>query len=142
MKNIFDYRMVILDDEAQIIFYTTDLGMHQDCLNDFAKRKNYQFSNIEDIVRKGNVIFYNAGSNMLVIYLPNKLTENQLYQLDYLENYIEGAIYIDAEKIDENGKVVQQFHFNNIKKDNILGTPRERFSNELIQSYYKKEKRR
>lgn len=38
MKDILDYRLVILDKDANIVTYPFQFGMHQTCLDDFAKR--------------------------------------------------------------------------------------------------------
>ena len=148
LKNIFDYRLVIIDDEGELVKYEKEFGVeHQDCIIDFAKKKEYTFANKglfvrpEDIVRNGNVLFYNTGNNMLLIYLPTKLTESQLYQLDYIENWMNKATYINAAKFDKEGQVTEEYTFDNLN-DESLGTPTERFSKEIIQSYYTPKKRR
>ena len=45
MKNIFNYRVIILDTEANFIFYERKLEeRHQDCITDFCKNKKYDIS--------------------------------------------------------------------------------------------------
>ena len=85
MENIFDYRMVIItddnpknkllkskekdnlivegenyqDDGVKILKYTTNAGMHHDCLEDYAQKKEYNFPNMEYITSKKNIIILN-----------------------------------------------------------------------------------
>ena len=125
-------RMVILDRDANIITYPSYGGMHHECLEDFANRHGYEYSEPSYLASQGNVIFYNVGNGMLGAYFPKKLTDEQLYQLDYLENWLDDSSYFNAVK--GNGEETEEFLF----EDNV----KERFSNELIQSYYKKRKKR
>ncbi len=144
MESLFDYKMIIVDEKAHIHYYEKEFGIvHEDCLLDYSKKRKYSFVNgelfirPEYVVKEGNIIFYNVGNNMAMIYLPSKLTEEQLYQLDYLENFLESTNYLAVGTFDENGEIVDDYTFDNPDYDDVLGTPRNRFSNEVIQSYYK-----
>ena len=130
-KNILDYRLVILDNNAKIFTYSFSFGMHQTCLDDFASKMGYEYSNAKDLVANGNVIFINAGNNILGIYLPDVLNNEQLYQMDYIHNWLDKVEMLDAIKFGVNGEVYYQC------TDNIP----KYFSEEIIQSYYSGKKR-
>lgn len=131
MKNILDYRLVILDKDANIVEYPiVGSGMHQDCLDDFARKNGYEYSNELYLVHNGNVIFKNAGNKIVTIDMPDDLSEEQLYQLDYLHNWFREVEWLEACKYTKSGKEFYQ----------ILTDVYERFSTEIIQSYYSAHK--
>lgn len=136
MKKLVDSRLVIIDSDANVIEYPKFGIMHQDCLVDFAKKNKYEYSTEDYLVSKGNIIFYHSIEGMFGIFLPEKLTTEQLYQLDYIENWLDGVIYLHA--IKGLGEEREEFLFDIDNGDNI----KERFSNEVIQSYYQKSKKR
>ena len=43
-------------------------------------------------------MFYNVGNKMVVCYLPIDLTRDQLYKLDYIENWLDGVEYMEVKK--------------------------------------------
>ena len=58
MKDILKYRMIILDRDANIHeYFLHNSGMHQDCLDDFAKNCGYEYSNSVYLVQEGNGCF-------------------------------------------------------------------------------------
>lgn len=148
MKKLIDSRLVIIDSDANVIEYPKFGMMHQDCLDDFVEEKNksrnanndnndkLKSSDRDYLVSKGNIIFYHSIEGMFGIFLPEKLTAEQLYQLDYIENWLDGVIYLHA--IKGLGEKREEFLFDIDNGDNI----KERFSNEVIQSYYQKSKKR
>ena len=129
MKNILDYRVVILDISGNIEFYFPQFGMHQDCLNDFAGKHGCEYSGAVYLTLQGNVILENAGSNILAGYLPSNLSDEQLYQLDYIQNWLGQVQMLEAYKfLDNSGK--EKIWYQCI--ENVS----DYFSNEIIQSYY------
>ena len=127
MKNILDYRVVILDKDANIIeFPLVSSGMHQDCLDDFAKKNGYEYSSESYLAKNGNVIFKNAGNKIVTIDMPECLSEEQLYFMDYLQNWLQEVEWLEACKYTQKGK---EFY-------SILDHVYDRFSTEIIQSYY------
>jgi len=88
VKNLSDYRLVILDEIGEINTYNRTFGMHQDCLNDFSKKNNYEYCMVDYITKKGNVIFINAEHGNLGVYLPGILNNKQLYMMEYLSNFL------------------------------------------------------
>lgn len=132
MKNILDYRLVILDKDANIIYYpVVGSGMHQDCLDDFAKKLGYSYSSEEYLVKEGNVIFKNAGGCILLVYLPFQLSDEQLYQMDYIHNWLDQVEMMEAVKYGGSEKEWYQFC------DDVSF----HFSHDIIQSYYPVKKR-
>lgn len=132
MKNILDYRLVVLNENGQVLEYPFSFGMHQTCLDDFAKKKGYEYSNEGYLVGNGNVIFKNAGSNILLVYLPENLSEEQLYQMDYIHNWLSQVEMLEACKYTKNGNEWYQ-----CEKE-----VSDYFSEVIIQSYYSVKKHR
>lgn len=131
-KNILDYRLMILDKEANMVKYSFDFGMHQTCLDDFALKNWYEYSSEEFLVNAGNVIFKNAGLDILLVYLPEKLSEEQLYQMDYIHNWLGKVEMLEACKFTKNGTEFYQCDSN----------VSDYFSSHIIQSYYSNNKGR
>lgn len=131
MKNILDYRMVILANDGKIIEYPIEPSfMHRDCLDSFAHEYGYDYSNMEDLTKKGNVIFSNCGNKILGVCMPEHLNGQQLYMLDYLENWLEEVEVLDVRK--QVGEKFEAFLF--------VGNIRKHFSEEIIQLYYSSDK--
>lgn len=129
MKNILDNRVVILDVDGNVIEYPVySSGQHQECYDDFAKKKGYDFCGMRYLVSKGNGVFA-VGNKMLGVSLPENLNELQLYMLDNIENWLSKVQYIEIEKVDEKEEVV----FSCTSQD-IIKT-----FDDVIQSYYSKK---
>lgn len=132
MKNILDYRLLILDKNANIIGYPKNLlMMHQDCLDDFAEKLGYVNSNRDYLVNDGNCLFYNADNGIVIAFLPSMLNSDQLYKLDYIENYLNDIEYMEVSKGIGNDRLEYSFDI----------AIRENFSNQIIQSYYNIKKK-
>lgn len=130
MKNILEYRLVVLDCNANMVEYPVmGSGMHKECLDDFARKMRYEYSGIDDLVSKNNAIFANAGNGYLIVHLPEKLTLDQLYQLDYIQNWLEEVKMLEACKYTSEKREYYQY-FENVA---------ENFSKEIIQSYYSRK---
>ena len=95
---ILDYRLVIIDNEGELCKYSFSYGMHQDCLDDFATKNGYEYSNLDYLVDKRNCIFYNCGNDIVVAKIPSILNSNQLYTLDYLENCLDDVYLLQITK--------------------------------------------
>ena len=132
MKDILKYRLVIIDNDGEIIKYPWKIGLgHQDCLDEFSRVKGYDYSSYDFLIQEGNCLFYNCGLNMLVVRLPKDLNESQLYAIDYIENFLDNVTYMEVSK--GLGKEQKEYIFDR----NI----RENFSMEIIQSFYNKVNR-
>lgn len=86
MVTIKNDRLFILEKEGNWIEFPKRVNhMHRDCLEDYADRRNVEFRNVESIVNSVKcAVFYNIDDSMLVGYLPDKITDEQSYQLDAL----------------------------------------------------------
>lgn len=135
MKKLVESRMIILDVEGNIIEYSKFGMLHQDCLDDFVSnnKDKYDSSNRDYLVSQGNCLFYHSVNGMFACFLPEVLSSSQLYKLDYMLNFFDDITYCGVMK--GNGSELFEFDVNNL--DDI----KERFSNEVIQSYYKVRKR-
>jgi len=133
LKKLLDYRVVVIDRDGNVEKYPLfGFGMHQDCFDNFSKKKGYDYSNRDDLVRNGNALFCNAGNNMLIVFLPSVLTDEQLYAIDYIENFLDDVFYMEVSKGSGEDKTIYIFG------DNI----RKNFSENVIQSYYVMNKKR
>lgn len=97
------------------------------------KRIRYIYSTINEIIKRTkSIIIYNISDDVIAIYLPDILSDEQLYQLELFNDFsLNNVKIIEATKVND-----QQEYFQ--LEDNI----QERFSNEIIQSYYNKSSKK
>lgn len=128
MISIKENRVLILEDNGIWVKYPKKVGfMHRDCYEDYACKKNLLDFSISNIVKKTHcVAISNLDDKTILGYFPNELTEEQLYQLDLLSTLsLDDVQYMEAKK------------YNQDKDEFVLDSNvAERFSTELIQSYY------
>lgn len=99
MNKITDTQLMIIDKEGHIYSEPDIIGKrHQEIIEEYAKKKHYEYSNVEFVTRQGNVIFYNVGHHYVATYLPSDLTEEQLYQLDLLSTNMDDIEYMETRK--------------------------------------------
>lgn len=127
---ITDKRLLIIDSNGDKYSEPIVIGrQHQEIIDDYAKQKGYDYSNVEYVTKKGNVIFYNVNHNYFATYMPEKLTDEQLYQLELLD------------MSDIKDMEVRKFLPNNEHKDfSLEGSISKDFSEKIIQSYYGSKK--
>ena len=123
---VLDYRLVIIDNEGELNKYSFNFGMHQDCLDDFASKNGYQYSNLDHLVINGNCIFYNCGNVIVVAKIPSILNSKQLYTLDYLENCLDDVFLLQVTKGIGNDEVYFSYD-SDIKRN---------YAHNIVQSYY------
>ena len=128
MNDVLDYMVIIIDSDGNIVKYPMEFGKrHQDdCYDIFALERGYEYSNLDYIISRGNCVFYNCGNQTTVFRLPSELTDEQLYSLDYIENWLDNVLYMEV--CIENKEHKEYFVF----KENV----RDNFSNKVIQYYY------
>lgn len=131
MIRLLDYRLVILTHSNKIELYDIEIGKgHDEVLGEFANKYGYQQHHPVYLANQGNSIFYNVGNYSSVAYLPHVLDEERLYTLDYIQNWLDGIQYMEVLKVGKNNNEIFILD-KDIKK---------RFSEEVIQSYYKPKK--
>ena len=129
MERISDNRIIILNKKGKFVNYPKKIGqMHQECIELFSKSQGYSYSSIDHIVNKGNAIFYNVENGLALAYMPKKLEDEQLYKLDLMTLFMDDINYMEVKKVSTS----EEFILNN-----NVG---EKFSTEVIQSYFKKSK--
>ena len=125
MNDFNNYRGSILNQNGDFINYGIELGfMHQDIVDDYCSSNNLSGSNENAIVQNGDIYFRNAGNKMFILYMPENITEEQLYQLELNDYVINNFEYLGVVKQS------QRFEFT----ENIW----ENFSSEVIQSYFRR----
>ena len=129
---ITDKRLLIIDKDGDIFSEDTTIGkQHQEILDDFAKSKHYDYSNIDYVTKMGNVLFYNVDHNLFATYAPESLTDEQLYQLELLDMH--DVSYMEVRK-NLSDKKYCDFTFDKDVESSFL--------NEFIQSYYERQEGR
>lgn len=129
MVSLKENRMLILEKDGEWVDYLRVPGyLHEDCLRNYAKRKQLENNSIEHIIKKEqSAIIYIINEKTLLGFLPAKITDEQMYQLDlFTTTCLNDVEYLEVKKYNS-----EQEHFT--YQDNIA----EKFSNEVIQSYFK-----
>ena len=125
MNDFNNYRGSLLKKNGDFINYDNVPGlMHQDIVDDYCISNNLSGSNENAIVQNGDIYFRNAGNNMFIVYMPENITEEQVYKLELNDSIINNFEYLGVVKQS------QRFEFN----ENIWNN----FSSEVIQSYFRK----
>lgn len=129
---ITDKRLLIIDKDGDVFSEDTTIGkQHQEILDDFSKSRGYDYSNIDYVTKKGNIVFYNVNHNFFAAYAPNDITDEQLYKLELLDMH--DVSYMEVRKSLPNNKYCD-FTFD--------GNVESSFFDEFVQSYYKKQEGR
>ena len=129
---ITDKRLLIIDKDGDVFSEDTTIGkQHQEILDDFSKSRGYDYSNIDYVTKKGNIVFYNVNHNFFAAYAPNDITDEQLYKLELLDMH--DVSYMEVSKSLPNNKYCD-FTFD--------GNVESSFFDEFVQSYYKKQEGR
>lgn len=88
--------------------------------------KTGDFINYENsIVQNGDIYFRNAGNNMFIIYMPESITQEQLYELELNDSIIDKFDYLGVVKCSNRFEFTKNIWSN--------------FSSEVIQSYFRKK---
>lgn len=126
MNDFNNYRGSILNKTGEFINYNNVPGlMHQDIVDDYCTTNNLSGLNEGAIVQNGDIYFRNAGNNMFIIYMPESITQEQLYKLELNDSIIDKFDYLGVVK--ESNR----FEFT----ENVWSN----FSSEVIQSYFRKK---
>lgn len=115
-------KALIICENGEYIQYRVDTQtLHQDIINDFCNKKNYEYPSEKTII-KNNHIYFRIVNDTVIAYLPNELTEIQLYHLELLLDEMDNLTYLGIVK--EDSKI-------SFKNEDI----KSKFSNEIIQQY-------
>lgn len=127
---ITECRVVIINEKGLVTSFPYTIGkQHQECIDEYAQINNYEYSNIDYVVRKNNIVFYCDKASMIVCYMPITLSDEQLEILDRLSLKMDDITYMEVRKYKKEGH-----------QDFILGNDiGRRFSDEVIQSYFMSE---
>lgn len=126
MNDFTKYKATFLKKDGTFTNYKYDAGMHKEIMEDYCQKQGYNGDDEQVIIDNGNIFFRNAGNNMFIIYMPNELTEFQLYQLELISPIIDELEFLAVSKTNKT------YEFD----DNIWSS----FSN-VIQTYYEKDKK-
>ena len=132
MKNITQYRAVFLKKDGSVVPYPIVLGdNHQIIIEDFCNKEGYSYPSIDTIIKNNDIVFYHANQGIVLVYLPNTLTDEQYFALDLLSLSMNDISYLEAQ-------------IDGVKEDFILKEKiGENFSKQIIQYYFeKKDKKR
>lgn len=127
MINFNKYRGNILEKDGNFVNYQTTTGiMHYEIVEDYCRKNDYSTCSEQAIIENGNIYIRNANMGMFVIYMPSSITNEQLYQLEANDKIIDNFTYLGVVKDGKNYEYTNDIWHN--------------FSNDIIQSYYKKIK--
>ncbi len=130
MVSLKDNRVVILEENGHWVSYPSQVGfMHRDCIEDFADKKGLRYSDVDTVVKQTkSAIFEILNESTVVGFIPDSISDDQLYQLDAFALLgLDDVKYMEIKKLDKN------------KTEFILDSDvADRFSTEVIQSYYNK----
>ena len=132
MVNINDNRVLIIDKGGTITNFSKNNTSVSNCIKKFTGRNVFAVNTLSVLSLEGNVIFVNKDKGLIDTYLPKKLTDEQLYQLDLATMFMDGIKIMNIKK--NAGSTTQQF----LLESDISN----RFSKEVIQSYFNDSKKK
>ena len=127
MKDIINYKVVILDKNGKYGLYSNERCLSSlECVAEYSKSHFGRSIPLNNFIKNGNIVFMN---NHCVVdaYMPKKISDEQLYELDLLSIKMDGIKRMKIKKIGE-----EEFTIDDKIED--------RFSSEVIQSYFNKPK--
>lgn len=135
--NYIKDKVIIIDKEEMHVFKKEFEKNHQCYLDDYAKDNNYEYPTIEYLSKCGNCVFEIIGpiqdENYIIGFLPEKLTDMQLYNLELLRETISNANLIEIKKW-KNDREFDYYSMGDNSK-----SCEEYFYNVILQSYFEKE---
>lgn len=125
---------VIIISEDEFNSYPKEFGKNHQCyLDEYAKEKNYKYSSIRYLAEMGNCVFLIIGpvdgKYFIGGYMPEVLTDIQLYYLEYIRNTFSSISLLDIKRLQNN---VERYY-----SVGLDGTNCEKyFYDVILQSYY------
>lgn len=136
MLKINGNRAIIIKDNGDAIEYKiTDGLMHHEILQKFCESMKYDTADEDTLVKNGH-IYFRISDDTVICYLPESITEMQLYHLELLIPAMNELCYLGVIKNTSEGKKTYRYK-EPVDIEYGLGN---KFSEEIISSYYKKEK--
>lgn len=127
MKDIIEYKVVILDKKGSYGLYSKNRCMsNTECVTEYSKSHFGRSTTLQNFIKQGNIVFMN-NDGFVDAYMPRQINDEQLYELDLLPLKMDGLKRMKVRKMGE-----EEF----ILDDKID----ERFSSEVIQSYFNNPK--
>lgn len=136
--NYIKDKVIIIDDEKFNVYKKEVGNTHQYYLDEFAKEKGYEYSSMEYLAKKGNFVFEIAGpidnEYFIIGYMPKDITDMQLYYLELMSETFDNVSLFEGIKLTNDSKEYYS------SKDKEISS-KEYFYNEVIESYFHKEKK-
>lgn len=128
MKKIGELRAAFLKKDGTWEYYPITLGdNHHVIIENFCQKNGIHYPSIENVIKEGHIIFYNASKGIILNFLPKEISESQYYQLDLFSLFMDDITYMEVRKEGQKNDF--------ILKDNIG----ERYGKEVIQSYFEEK---
>lgn len=129
MKDMINYKVVILDKNGKYGLYTNERCLSSiECITEYSRSHFGRSMSLQSFVKNGNIVFMNNHC-FVDAYMPKKISDEQLYELDLLSVKMSGIKRMKIQKLEEEEFIID---------DRI----EERFSGEVIQSYFNKPKQK
>lgn len=129
MKDIIEYKVILLDKKGNYGLYSKSRSMsNSECITEYTKTHFRRSMTLQSFVKNGHIAILN-NKDVIEAYMPNEISDEQLYELDLLPLKMNGIKRMVVKKANEEVFVLDD------KID-------ERFSSEVIQSYFNKPKQK
>lgn len=128
MIKLRENKLFIIEEDGYVITYSKeDEKSYRECLEEYGNRNELVIKTEENLVKKlGCIIIKNINDKSLMMHMPEKLSDDQIYQLDLFSS-------MSLDKV----KVISGHKYKEIPEQFLLtGDVSEQFSNEIIQSYF------
>lgn len=106
MIKLNEYRLLVLERDGNWKKYEKQIGiLHKDCIEEYCKLKGLDInSTIAEIINKTlSIIIYNISDDVIAIYLPDTLSDEQLYQLELFNDFsLNNIKTLEAQKINNH----------------------------------------
>lgn len=140
MDNIFNYRVVIIDEDGNISTYNKNDGTYEECINKYGREHLFAFTSDSDLAYSKNVAFKILDKDMLTIILPDKISQKQLDLMIDAGKYLENCIFLSAYQYGRGEVEKKEYFFSNYKNvHQDMNYVQKEYFNQIIESFSKEK---
>lgn len=140
MDNIFNYRVVIIDEDGNISTYNKNDGTYEECINKYGREHLFAFTSDSDLAYSKNVAFKILDKDMLTIILPDKISQKQLDLMIDAGKYLENCIFLSAYQYGRGEGEKKEYFFSNYKNvHQDMNYVQKEYFNQIIESFSKEK---
>ena len=140
MDNIFQYRVVIVDENGNISTYNKSDGTFEECIKKYGKEHYFISTSDRDLAQFKNVVFKIFAKDMISIVLPEKISQKQLDLMIDIGKYLENCEYLSAYQYGSGrGSKQEYLFFNHSNLHNDLKYVQKEYFSQIIESLSKEK---